>query len=366
MINGNWKGESGRTHQTPENPNFVAPITNVTSAVGREAILTCIVDELGIYKVAWLQVDTQTILTIQNHVITKNHRIAVTHSQHKTWFLHIKEVKASDRGWYMCQINTDPMKSQVGYLDIVVPPDILDYATSSDVIVREGAHVNLNCVADGTPIPVITWKRENGESISLASGKKVAVAEGPSLNLTRVNRREMGAYLCIASNGVPPSVSKRIMVVTHFPPNIWIKNQLVGAYEGQKVILECHSEAWPRSINYWTTENGIIISHKGVKYDIHQEIQSYKTYMKIIISSVSNSDYGKYKCVAKNQLGETDGTLQLFRIPKPSMLSKNGDSKGKTADSRLLQDVNYINSFSGNFRVLPLLFRLSVIVCLMM
>ena len=35
---------------------------------------------------------------------------------------------------------------------------------------------------------------------------------GPSLNLTKVERRQMGAYLCIASNDVPPSVSKRIML----------------------------------------------------------------------------------------------------------------------------------------------------------
>lgn len=63
--------------------------------------------------------DTQTILTIHGHVITKNHRIGVTHSDHRTWYLHIREVKQSDRGWYMCQINTDPMKSQVGFLDVV-------------------------------------------------------------------------------------------------------------------------------------------------------------------------------------------------------------------------------------------------------
>jgi hypothetical protein len=28
-------------------------------------------------------------------------------------------VKETDRGWYMCQINTDPMKSQIGYLEVV-------------------------------------------------------------------------------------------------------------------------------------------------------------------------------------------------------------------------------------------------------
>ena len=33
---------------------------------------------------------------------------------------------------------------------------------------------------------------------------------GEVLKLKRVQRHQMGAYLCIASNGVPPSVSKRI------------------------------------------------------------------------------------------------------------------------------------------------------------
>lgn len=70
-------------------------------------------------QVAWLRVDTQTILTIQNHVITKNHRIGISHTEHRIWYLHIREIKESDRGWYMCQINTDPMKSQVGFLEIV-------------------------------------------------------------------------------------------------------------------------------------------------------------------------------------------------------------------------------------------------------
>jgi hypothetical protein len=72
-----------------------------------------------LFQVAWLRVDTQTILTIASHVITKNHRIGVTHSDHRTWYLHIRDMKESDRGWYMCQINTDPMKSQVGYLEVV-------------------------------------------------------------------------------------------------------------------------------------------------------------------------------------------------------------------------------------------------------
>lgn len=36
--------------------------------------------------------------------------------------------------------------------------------------------------------------------------------EGEKLEITKISRLDMGAYLCIATNGVPPSVSKRIKV----------------------------------------------------------------------------------------------------------------------------------------------------------
>ncbi|XP_043270161.1 neurotrimin-like isoform X2 [Venturia canescens] len=293
-------------------PNFKEPIKNETVPVGREAILACLVQDLAVYKVAWLRVDTQTILTIANHVITKNHRIAVTHSDHRTWFLHIREVRESDRGWYMCQINTDPMKSQNGYLHVVVPPDIIDDQTSTDMVVREGSNVSLSCAATGSPTPNITWRREDNQKILLDNGLKVSSVEGPYLNITKVNRLHMGPYLCIASNGVPPSVSKRIKLIVQFTPMIWIQNQLVGTELGQPVTLECHSEAFPKSINYWTRDKNDIVAQGG-KYDTELIDNAYKVRMKLTIHSVTESDYGAYKCVSRNSLGDTDSTIKLYR-----------------------------------------------------
>lgn len=42
------------------------------------------------------------------------------------------------------------------------------------------------------------------------------------------------------------------------PPMVWIQNQLVGSAFGQKIILECQSEAYPKSINYWMKNDTII------------------------------------------------------------------------------------------------------------
>lgn len=52
----------------------------------------------------------------------------------------------------------------------------------------------------------------NFSSFICTSSFIVLVYDGEVLPLTKVSRNEMGAYLCIATNGVPPSVSKRIIL----------------------------------------------------------------------------------------------------------------------------------------------------------
>lgn len=47
------------------------------------------------------------------------------------------------------------------------------------------------------------------------------------------------------------------------PPMIWIQNQLVGAALAQNISLECQSEAYPKSINYWMKNDTIIVPGKS-------------------------------------------------------------------------------------------------------
>ncbi|ALC48222.1 CG32791, partial [Drosophila busckii] len=312
-------------------PEFVESISNVSVAVGRDATFTCHVRHLGGYRVGWLKADTKAIQAIHENVITHNPRVTVSHLDQNTWNLHIKSVSEEDRGGYMCQLNTDPMKSQIGFLDVVIPPDFISEDTSSDVIVPEGSSVRLTCRARGYPEPIVTWRREDGGEIVIKdnAGTKTLVSSyrGEVLKLTKISRNEMGSYLCIASNGVPPSVSKRISLSIHFHPVIQVPNQLVGAPLGTDVQIECHVEASPKSINYWIKDTGEMIV-SSLKYHVQEKSQSlYETQMSMIVRKFQRDDVGSYRCIAKNSLGEVDSSIRLYEIPGPNRKNPS-NSKG--------------------------------------
>lgn len=83
---------------------------------------------------------------------------------------------------------------------------------------------------------------------------------------------------------------------------IWIPEQLIGAVLGSEVTLTCTTEAYPVSINYWTKddEEALLASDK---YEIINKETGYKVHMILRIKYFGSNDYGKYRCFARNALG---------------------------------------------------------------
>lgn len=299
-------------------PDFIGGVRNVTVPEGRDVVLSCTVVRLGSHKVAWIHYDRSAILTVQNNVITRNPRIGVSHDGHSVWNLHIRDVERSDEGQYMCQINTARAMTRLGNLHVVVPPRIVDSLSSSDMVQTEGSNVTLECVASGSPEPEVVWRREDAREITIDKNTTAEEVSGPILKLWKVSRMDMGAYMCIARNGVPPAVSKRIELGIDFSPMIWVPAQLVGAYHGDTVTLTCFVEAHPTSLNYWEKDGAMIHANEHYAYTQEQGSPVYKVEMKLTIKRAGEPHFGKYTCVAKNPRGQTDGSITLYARAPPT------------------------------------------------
>ncbi|GIY80720.1 lachesin [Caerostris darwini] len=198
----------------------------------------------------------------------------------------------------------------------LIPPSIVEDETSTDTTVEERSKVSLRCSAAGYPSPQVSWRREKPKDINLGpvgnTRNIVQRVEGEFLNLTQVTREDMGAYLCIAKNGVPPTVSKRILLQVTFPPKIRVTNQMVYAVGGTDAVLGCILEASPRPLTSWIRHDEAVLINNSKFEIVEKEEDSYKIIMQLKIRNVSNNDFGHYKCVAKNTFGDKEGFVRLI------------------------------------------------------
>merc|ERR1719264_2119887 len=175
-------------------PRFVDEMNNITVEVGQDATFVCTVSEIHGYRVGWVNANSKAIQAIGTHVITHNTRISVEHDEaRRKWMLHIAKAQLEDSGPYMCQLNTDPMKSKMGILNVIIRPDITEVTGAR--VVAEGGNVRLVCEARGEPPPDVFWTRESKNKIIVTdknSGKRKQVSrvDGPVLELHKVRRSE--------------------------------------------------------------------------------------------------------------------------------------------------------------------------------
>ncbi|CAL4131892.1 unnamed protein product, partial [Meganyctiphanes norvegica] len=148
---------------------------------------------------------------------------------------------------------------------------------------------------------------------------------GSTLVLSKVSRNDMGAYLCIASNGYPPSVSKRIVLNVQFSPVVVVPNQLMSTPRGINVTLDCYTEASPKAFTFWRYNDTMVMS--GPKYHLAETTEGFKTWLKLTITQVGPEDFGKYQCYSRNSFGENDGQVNLHEmapaVPRADKIKNN-------------------------------------------
>ena len=97
-------------------------------------------------------------------------------------------------------------------------------------------------------------------------------------------------------------------------PSLWIPNQSLNALPNKHVHLDCHVEAYPPASVTWlnSRDQPIQDSHR---IQLQLKEKGYKTHLRLIIKGLSRSDFGLYKCVGSNNLGQQEAIVHLQGKP---------------------------------------------------
>jgi neurotrimin len=107
---------------------------------------------------------------------------------------------------------------------------------------------------------------------------------------------------------------------------IWIPNQLVGAPLGTTVKLQCHTESSPRAISYWSFNDMMVLnSERFLTEESHHS--EYKLDSTLTVRNLREEDFGSYRCISKNSLGETDGAIMLYKLEAATKKEEEEASK---------------------------------------
>ncbi|XP_070174728.1 limbic system-associated membrane protein-like [Littorina saxatilis] len=302
-------------------PRFNVVTKNVTVISGQTAVLPCSVDFLGIYKVVWLD-HRGKLLTFEDRRIIADERISLERPYVKEWNLHIRNVRPSDDGKYMCQVNTDPVQVRPVHLHVHEPAKIINHlSTPSTVMVREGETVELVCNVTGVPHPMVTWYRiptglmqDSDRKAEADRRKKQIGVAGEVLVIHNVTRYCDDVYECVAYNNVPPAAHRSIRVYVEFPPEVRLPNRKIGQSLGKTTILECVVTAYPHAITVWRRHGEDIERNAKYNIEVYDEDENTLT-LALRIQSLSRDDYGKYECVSENLLGKDSETMMLYEYP---------------------------------------------------
>lgn len=164
-FNSPFLSSGGSRNNHEGEPRFSDSIKNISAVIGKDAILNCFVESLGMYKVGWMRHSDGSVLSV-GKMVTQNTRYSVSHEEANRWTLRIHNVRDSDEGCYLCQINTcktphtfslpflnvsqippAPLLKQKGCIQLQYPPDISDDDSSSDTTIHEGKNATLSCLA---------------------------------------------------------------------------------------------------------------------------------------------------------------------------------------------------------------------------
>ncbi|XP_067950941.1 protein amalgam-like isoform X1 [Watersipora subatra] len=234
--------------------------------------------------------------------------------------LYIYDIQPNQAGTYFCSIRTRIYARTEDYIHVVVyqKPVIDNMETTSDLVAREGDSVTLDCLASGTPEPLVMWQRAGARVIPDIGYHKL----NKSLTIASCDQDAKGLYICTASNAYGKAI-RTISVDCLGRPSVRPTTSHIYQMVGYQIKLTCTIESSPLATNFWWTRNGEMITPENGRYitgNMHAALGRVITKL-VLVKGVATSDYTAiYSCHAENFYGVASSNITIEESNTPQSM----------------------------------------------
>uniref|UniRef100_A0A673MWP6 Neural cell adhesion molecule 2 n=1 Tax=Sinocyclocheilus rhinocerous TaxID=307959 RepID=A0A673MWP6_9TELE len=282
---------------------------NATADYQESVTFTCITSGSPDPQVTWYW---------WGHVIERSEQYVLSTLDGGKSTLTIKNIRQGDGGPYTCRASNKAGSSESQlFLKVFVQPHITQLRNVTAV---EGNAAMISCTAEGEPLPEISWRRAS-DGQTFTDGDKsqdgrveVRGRQGKSmLTISRVRLSDWGRFDCEALSRIGGH-QKSMFLDIEYAPKFQTNQTIFYSWEGNPVNISCDVKSNPPATMLWRRDRFTISSQGTSNIRIHTtEGRSL-----LEVTPVSDRDFGRYNCTARNNIGARYQEFILAQADVPS------------------------------------------------
>ncbi|KAM9334166.1 neural cell adhesion molecule 2 [Symphorus nematophorus] len=232
--------------------------------------------------------------------------------------LTIRNIRQGDGGTYTCKAtNKAGSQERELFLKVFVQPHITQL---KNVTAVEGSAAMISCVADGEPLPDISWRRASDGQTFVDGDKsqdgrfEVRGRHGKSvLTISGVRLTDLGRFDCEALSRIGGH-QKSMFLDIEYIPKFLTNHTIYYSWEGNPVNISCDVMSNPPATMLWRRER-FTISAEGTA---NMRVHSAEGKSVLEVTPMSDRDFGRYNCTARNNIGVRYQEFILAQADVPS------------------------------------------------
>ncbi|XP_063069886.1 neural cell adhesion molecule 2 isoform X2 [Engraulis encrasicolus] len=232
--------------------------------------------------------------------------------------LTIRNIRKGDGGSYTCKAS-----NKAGEVDrqltlkVFEPPHITKLRNVTAV---EGSAAMISCKAEGEPLPEISWRRASDGQVFIEGDKSrdghvsVRGRHGDStLVITGVSLSDLGRFDCEARSRIG-NHQKTMYLDIEYAPKFQTNHTIFYSWEGNPVNISCDAMSNPPATMLWRRDK-LTIASEGMG---NMRVHSAPGRSLLEVTPMSDRDFGRYNCSARNNIGIRFQEFILAQADVPS------------------------------------------------